>query len=190
MIALPSWAPLAAALLFLVPTVWRSAVLRMRYGINPYVIDHSRPVERFLAYVFGAVTFTLFAYLAIAALQPVAAPHGAIAYAGIALMLAATVWTAYAQISMGTSWRIGVPSEGKTELKTHGPFSVSRNPVFLGMLAFVAGVALAAPNTLTVAALVASYISIEVQIRLEESYLESVHGDAYRAYRARVRRWI
>jgi protein-S-isoprenylcysteine O-methyltransferase Ste14 len=42
----------------------------------------------------------------------------------------------------------------------------------------------------TVTLLAATYISLEVQIRSEEAFLERVHGEVYRAYRSRVRRWV
>jgi protein-S-isoprenylcysteine O-methyltransferase Ste14 len=58
------------------------------------------------------------------------------------------------------------------------------------MLAFVAGMVLWSPSVVTVTFLAATYISLEVQIRSEEAFLERVHGEAYRAYRTRVRRWL
>ena len=63
-------------------------------------------------------------------------------------------------------------------------------PIFLGMLIFVAALTLWSPSVVTVALLVASYIALEVQIRSEETFLENAHGEAYRAYCARVRRWL
>jgi protein-S-isoprenylcysteine O-methyltransferase Ste14 len=104
-------------------------------------------------------------------------------------MVLAIVWTGYAQFAMGSSWRIGIP-EKATALRTEGPFALSRNPIFLGMLAFVAGLTVWSPSAVTFAFLAATYISLEVQIRSEEAFLERAHGQAYRDYRARVRRWI
>jgi protein-S-isoprenylcysteine O-methyltransferase Ste14 len=104
-------------------------------------------------------------------------------------MSVAIMWTGYAQFAMGKSWRIGIPSEAPP-LRTDAAFSVSRNPIFLGMLAFVAGTTLWSPSVVTVTLLAATYIALEVQIRSEEAFLERVHGKAYRAYRARVRRWL
>ena len=75
-------------------------------------------------------------------------------------------------------------------LRTDAAFAVSRNPIFLGMMAFVLGLTLWSPSAVTVTLLAAAYIAIEVQIRGEEAFLERVHGEAYRAYRARVRRWL
>ena len=75
-------------------------------------------------------------------------------------------------------------------MRTNGPFAVSRNPIFLGMLIFVLGMTLWSASAVTIALLVAAYLALEVQIRGEETFLEREHGEAYRIYRARVRRWI
>ncbi|MEQ1867986.1 MAG: hypothetical protein HOP13_03325 [Alphaproteobacteria bacterium] len=46
------------------------------------------------------------------------------------------------------------------------------------------------PSAVTVAHLVATYTALEVQIRSEETNLEGMHGEIYRNYCARVRRWL
>jgi len=196
-VALPTWLPLAMGLLFVASTAVRSLALRLRHGINPYVIDQSRPLERFVQSVFVTVTGATMAFLVAyavwpdvtAALATLPVPRS-LERIGFALMIMTISWTVYAQLSMGTSWRIGVPTGDKPALKTHGPFRISRNPIFLGMLGFLFALVLWLPNALTIAALIAAYIAIEVQIRIEETFLEDAHGEAYRAYRARVRRWI
>jgi protein-S-isoprenylcysteine O-methyltransferase Ste14 len=190
--------PLLFGLIFVAVTLARSFWLWRTAGVNPYVIDHRDPLHRFVAHVF-AVTFAgLLAYSAALAFWPgVEEVAGLLAWAsgegmrwaGATLMGAAIVWTGYAQFAMGTSWRIGIPNE-TLPLRTDGAFSISRNPIFLGMLAFVAGMTLWSPSVVTVAFLGATYIALEVQIRSEESFLDRVHGEAYRAYCARVRRWL
>jgi protein-S-isoprenylcysteine O-methyltransferase Ste14 len=91
---------------------------------------------------------------------------------------------------MGKSWRIGIDQAETLELRTQGLFAVSRNPIFLGMLGLVVGLAIWSPTAVTVAALAVSYVALEVQIRAEEAYLERTLGDPYRAYRARTPRWL
>ena len=93
-------------------------------------------------------------------------------------------------MQMGRSWRIGVDPEAKTELVTRGLFGRCRNPIFLGMRAIAAGVFLASPNVLSLAALILSELLIQVQVRAEEAYLDRTHGDAYAQYRAAVPRWL
>jgi protein-S-isoprenylcysteine O-methyltransferase Ste14 len=38
--------------------------------------------------------------------------------------------------------------------------------------------------------LLAAWIGPSAQVRLEEAFLSGPHGDAYRAYCARTRRWL
>ena len=189
---------LLLGLAFVAVTLARSFWLWRTEGVSPYVIDHGDPLHRFVGQVFAVVLVGLIAYGAAIAVRPDAAlALGLVTWAsgeatrwiGTAVMVLAIVWTGYAQFAMGSSWRIGIPKEA-TVLRTTGPFAVSRNPIFLGMLAFVAGVTVWSPSAVTIAFLAATYISLEVQIRSEEAFLERAHGQAYRDYRAHVRRWI
>jgi protein-S-isoprenylcysteine O-methyltransferase Ste14 len=72
-----------------------------------------------------------------------------------------------------------------------GPFAIVRNPLYLGNLALWAGFALISQLLwmlpLAIALLGFEYHAI---VRWEERLLESRLGDAYRAYAARVPRWI
>lgn len=56
-----------------------------------------------------------------------------LAYTGLFLVHAALVWIVIAQSHMKQSWRIGIDEKNKTSLITNGLFSISRNPIFLGM---------------------------------------------------------
>ena len=190
--------PLAFGLAFVAVTAARSLWLRRTAGVNPYVIDHKDPLLRFVAYVFLAVALGMAAYFFALTVWPQSEQSlGLLAWAktqttqaaSLVLMSVGVAWTGYAQFAMGESWRIGIPTEAPP-LRTTGPFALSRNPIFLGMLLFVTGLTLWSPSAVTLTMLVAAYISIEVQIRCEEVFLEQRHADAYRQYRAQVRRWI
>lgn len=194
-----SFVPLAFGLAFIAVTAVRSVWLRLNAGVNAYVIDHSDPVHRFTAAIFFAVVAGLIGYFCAIAVSPALedalgrldwAVSGTTRLISAAMMALATMWTGYAQFSMGSSWRIGIPQGDAPPLRTNGPFEVSRNPIFLGMLAFVFGMTLWSPSAVTIALLAATYIALEVQIRGEEAYLAGMHGDAYRNYCARVRRWL
>jgi protein-S-isoprenylcysteine O-methyltransferase Ste14 len=84
-----------------------------------------------------------------------------------------------------------VPTSRPTRaLVTTGIHGWSRNPVYLGMFLVYCGIAIAAPSpwTLILALPLAITIRYGVVAR-EEAYLERRFGDAYRDYKARVRRW-
>lgn len=72
-----------------------------------------------------------------------------------------------------------------------GVFSFSRNPMYLGMVAILLGVAVGLGSTwaLIVPPVFMGLIQT-MFIRMEERILEEQFGAAYLAYRDRVRRWI
>jgi protein-S-isoprenylcysteine O-methyltransferase Ste14 len=111
-------------------------------------------------------------------------------WAAIAILLVSLVWVALAQVQMGKSWRIGIDKENKTDLVETGIFSLSRNPIFLGMRAMLFGLFLMIPNALTLLTWILGDVLMQIQVRLEEEFLRSVHGDGYQDYKTRVRRWI
>ena len=83
------------------------------------------------------------------------------------------------------------PFSGASALCTGGPFRFSRNPIYLGDWLIMLGVALLL-NTfwpLVFSPLIWIMLRFGV-IRYEEAHLEAKFGDDYRAYKARVRRWI
>lgn len=101
------------------------------------------------------------------------------------------VGTVAAQLSMGDSWRVGVDPAERTALVSRGLFRLARNPVFTSMLFVLAGLVLLVPTPVSVAAFVAAFVGIELQVRLvEEPYLQKTHGDVYADYAARVGRFL
>ena len=109
---------------------------------------------------------------------------------GIALLILALIWVLVAQIQMGDSWRIGIDEESKSTLVQHGLFSVSRNPIFLGMLVMLVGLLLILPTAVTLTVTVLGVVLIHVQVRLEETFLVENYGEEYRKYQMSVHRWI
>jgi protein-S-isoprenylcysteine O-methyltransferase Ste14 len=91
---------------------------------------------------------------------------------------------------MGESWRIGIDEEHRTPLVRKGVFGVSRNPIFLGMISTLLGLFLVTPNAVTLLVLGLGVVLIQIQVRLEEEFLSSAHGEDYEEYRREVRRWL
>jgi protein-S-isoprenylcysteine O-methyltransferase Ste14 len=118
-----------------------------------------------------------------------AVPPAPVAALGVALLALAVVIVAIAQRQMGASLRLGIPEE-HTELVSRGLYRWVRNPIFLGMLLGLAGVALAVPAPWSIAVWLGATATIVYQVRLEEEHLLARHGEAYRAYAARVGRFF
>ncbi|QUR68271.1 methyltransferase family protein [Mycobacterium spongiae] len=111
--------------------------------------------------------------------------------AGILVAVVGIVATVYAQLAMGDSWRIGVDEQESTTLVATGPFGWVRNPIYTAMFVFSLGVVLLTPNLAVFAGFILLVCSIEVQVRVvEEPYLLREHGDSYRAYCAKVGRFV
>jgi protein-S-isoprenylcysteine O-methyltransferase Ste14 len=83
------------------------------------------------------------------------------------------------------------PNLPATAMVTDGPFRYTRNPLYLSLAALYAGLALLIGAVWPLVWLAPLMILVHWGVvRREERYLEAKFGDAYRAYKARVRRWI
>lgn len=83
------------------------------------------------------------------------------------------------------------PYRAASTLCTGGPFRFSRNPIYVGDGFILAGLSLWLQTAwpLLFAPLVWALLRYGV-IRHEERHLEARFGEAYRDYKARVRRWL
>ena len=81
--------------------------------------------------------------------------------------------------------------ESPTKLLTLGPYSRSRNPMYVGWTLLYLGIALAA-NSVWITALVPVVIVFThlVDIRREERMLKAEFGDQYLEYEESVRRYL
>ncbi|MEJ8474000.1 methyltransferase family protein [Roseibium algae] len=143
----------------------------------------------------------VFVFLVAAVLLVIGAmllPVGAIAFPGQTLLAAITALT-----GLG----IGVPPvrkfrsrqttvnpmnpENATSLVTSGIYRFSRNPMYLGLMLILLGLALYI-GSLTALVILPGFIwyMTELQIKPEEERLSEIFGIDYLDYRARVRRWI
>jgi protein-S-isoprenylcysteine O-methyltransferase Ste14 len=83
------------------------------------------------------------------------------------------------------------PSLPATALVVDGIYARTRNPFYLGSTLIYAGLAVAAGSLWAIVLIVPLLWLINVGvIAREELYLERKFGEAYRAYKARVRRWV
>lgn len=76
-------------------------------------------------------------------------------------------------------------------LVTSGIYRWMRNPIYLGDLAFVAGLAVALSSLWYVLATILLFVLLHYGVvRREERYLAQRFGSAYDGYRRQVRRWF
>lgn len=187
------------ALFFGAAFFWRSYQVWQRTGVNPYKLGGSDSAHDLIGRLFRLTNLGVLAVIVIYAssdalyqsLVPIPwLMHWVLVVIGVVLLLVALLWVLIAQAQMGDSWRIGIDSEVKTALVQQGIFGLSRNPIFLGMQGMLLGLLLVLPNAVTLAIAVLGVALIQIQVRLEEDHLLRLHGEDYRAYQRRVRRWL
>jgi protein-S-isoprenylcysteine O-methyltransferase Ste14 len=192
------WLPLALFVLFFALTlVGRSLIAWRRTGINPIVWPNDDSAEGYIARAMHVATAVLLIGFALhgvglsmrVGLLPWAGTV-VLYWVGVALFASALVWVLIAQLQMGVSWRIGIDHARATAIVSHGLYAWSRNPIYLGTRVALLAALLMVPTAITIAATVALEVLIQLQVRLEEQHLMQQHGDGYRAYCARVRRWF
>ena len=83
------------------------------------------------------------------------------------------------------------PFEESSVLVIEGPFRYSRNPMYLGLLLILGGVALLLGTVTPLVVIPVFAVLIQRRfIRAEEAALEHKFGREYTRYRVRVRRWL
>ena len=84
-----------------------------------------------------------------------------------------------------------IPFTESSALVTSGVFSLSRNPMYTGMVLALAGTALVMNGLFAWLVVIAFTAIIRVLfIRNEEMLMEQTFGEEYLAYKSSVRRWI
>ncbi len=83
------------------------------------------------------------------------------------------------------------PFEPSSSLITTFPFSISRNPMYLGLSAMLLGIALLLGSVTALLPAAAFAVLMDRRfIRVEERMLAERFGDEWLHYRTRVRRWL
>ena len=116
---------------------------------------------------------------------------GAIRISGIVLAVLGIVLIVSAFGMFFRSRTTPLPWGASSTVVTRFPYTVTRNPMYLGLVVVFLGVTLWG-NSLWPFLFLPMVIAV-LQLRViepEEHYLESKFGEEYRAYRARVRRWL
>lgn len=110
---------------------------------------------------------------------------------GWALVGAFAVWNLWALALMAQANTALLPGDATVQLLDRGPFRVSRNPLYLGLIALDIGIALLGPSFWAVALVPVGVLTLLWGAILpEERYLRAKFGAHYEDYTHRVRRWL
>jgi protein-S-isoprenylcysteine O-methyltransferase Ste14 len=119
---------------------------------------------------------------------PTIIAHAWIGLVVFALAVALAVWAMMTIRRAGTQFDVRKPTTAVVEI---GPYSATRNPIYLGMFLGQTGIAIGFDNFWVLAMLAPFYFVIRYGVvAREEAYLERKFGAIYRDYKSRVRRWL
>jgi protein-S-isoprenylcysteine O-methyltransferase Ste14 len=119
---------------------------------------------------------------------PAAVPAGGLGTMVVALALALVVWAIATMARAGSNVPTSLPT---TTIVYTGPYRFTRNPIYLGMVVGLIGLAIAVNSLWLLLTLAPFALLIRYGVvAREEAYLERKFGHVYRRYRARVRRWL
>ena len=191
--------PIYATIFFFAVFLLRTAIVWQKTGINAFVLLKQGGTYGVIGVYFKLLPLASFlavvSYSFFPSMYDFLAPfhwleNQLIVFVGIFFLIISLFWIWVAQTQMGNSWRIGIDEQRKMELITTGMFSISRNPIFLGMKVNLLGFFLVIPNAVTLTVAVTGFALIDIQVRLEEQYLLNLNDDSYRNYCKKVRRWL
>jgi protein-S-isoprenylcysteine O-methyltransferase Ste14 len=121
-------------------------------------------------------------------LLPAGVPAGWLGAMVFVLALALFAWAIVTVTRAGSNVPTNRPT---TSIVESGPYRFTRNPIYLGMVLGLIGLAVAFDNLWLLMMLVPFALVIRYGVvAREEAYLERKFGDVYRGYRSRVRRWL
>ena len=107
-----------------------------------------------------------------------------------ALTAAGLLFTVWARVHLGRNWSGTVTVKEEHTLITSGPYAAVRHPIYTGLLTALLASALAGGSWRELIGFLISCAALWRKLRLEETWMEQTFGDAYIAYKSRVRALI
>jgi protein-S-isoprenylcysteine O-methyltransferase Ste14 len=110
---------------------------------------------------------------------------------GLALLVASTAFTIWARVSLGRMWS-ATPNmlQANHELRTDGPYAITRHPIYTGLLGMLLGTVLVNGLGLSLAFLAIGAVVVAARIPIEERLMSKTFPDEYARYRERVPRLV
>ena len=105
---------------------------------------------------------------------------------GLVVLVASTVFTLWARFSLGTMWSLAPQVKDDHQLRTHGPYAVTRHPIYTGVLGMLLGATLLSGIGQWIVLFPVGLILFEVKIRMEEHLMLATFPDEYPRYRRQV----
>lgn len=109
-----------------------------------------------------------------------------VTHLGLAVLLLSTVFTLWARAALGTMWSIETVLRENHQLRTDGPYGITRNPIYTGLLGMLLGTVLLAGVGSWILILPFAVVIFEVKIHNEEPLMSPTFPSDYARYRQHV----
>jgi protein-S-isoprenylcysteine O-methyltransferase Ste14 len=111
----------------------------------------------------------------------------AVAWFGLALVVAGLGFSIWARLFLGRNWSGRVTIKEEHELIQTGPYSIVRHPIYSGFLLAILGTALVQGEFRSLLALPVAALGWVLKSRHEEFFMAQQFGNAYLDYKRRVK---
>ncbi len=105
---------------------------------------------------------------------------------GVILLVLSTAFTLWARWVLGQLWAGTTMVKEGHQLRTEGPYRITRNPIYTGLLGMIIGSTLMNGIGILLFAVLFMFIGFEIKIHSEEALLTKTFGEQYLEYKRRV----
>ncbi|HLI88643.1 MAG TPA: isoprenylcysteine carboxylmethyltransferase family protein [Ktedonobacteraceae bacterium] len=105
---------------------------------------------------------------------------------GIVCLLLATGFTLWARLVLGKMWSSSAVTRAGHELRTGGPYRITRHPIYTGMPGMLFGTMLMSGPGIYAVLFLAGIIILEIKLHQEERLLMETFGEEYVQYKRHV----
>jgi protein-S-isoprenylcysteine O-methyltransferase Ste14 len=105
---------------------------------------------------------------------------------GLAIVLASTAFAIWARLTLGSMWSAAPAVKEHHALQTHGPYRLTRHPIYTGILGMLLGSLLLAGGERWIVPFPVFLVLLEIKIHVEERLMLAEFPDDYPRYRERV----
>ncbi len=110
-------------------------------------------------------------------------------YTGFIIAVAGLIFASYSRYILGNNWSGRIEIKKDHKLITNGPYSITRNPIYTGLLSGVLGTALMYNQLKGILALILLFCAYSMKIIKEEKFLLKNFPE-YKNYMRKVKRLI
>jgi protein-S-isoprenylcysteine O-methyltransferase Ste14 len=169
---------------------WGAFALAWLLGAIYY--DPQAPAERSRSWFGAAVWPGLVITIAIGFAVPRADWHAIalhqawVRILGLVILAAATAFAIWARLVLGAMWSAAPAVKAEHQLRTNGPYGVTRHPIYTGMLAMLLGTGLLIGDGRFLVAFPIFVVLVEIKLHIEERLMLAEFPDEYPRDRKQV----